>query len=175
MIFAKDWSCLQTSTVFNQASRTPVIPPASEDFICLTLLFNIFFEPHQDHVSPLSRPASLGFLAGQTGTPHPQSDHPKAKMFKVLKDILEEKGEGSSVTTRAKLGGRVRSAAAKEAVAKQLQKGVEKLEGSSLVDLKTGEIKTKKKKTQKEKSPEELALKEAKTYTKKLLGFNGHP
>ena len=96
-------------------------------------------------------------------------------MFKVLKDILEEKGEGSSVTTRAKLGGRGRSAAAKEAVAKQLQKGVEKLEGSSLVDLKTGEIKTKKKKTQKEKSPEELALKEAKTYTKKLLGFNGHP
>ena len=134
-----------------------------------------FFEPHQDHVSPLSRPASLGFLAGQTGTPHPQSDHPKAKMFKVWKDILEEKGEGSSVTTRAKVGGRVRSAAAKEAVAKQLQKGVEKLEGTSLVDLKTGEIKTKKKKTQKEKSPEEIALKDAKTYTKKLLGFNGHP
>ena len=54
-------------------------------------------------------------------------------------------------------------------------KGVEKLEGTSLVDLKTGEIKTKKKKTQKEKSPEEIALKDAKTYTKKLLGFNGHP
>ena len=77
-------------------------------------------------------------------------------MFKVLKDILEEKGEGSSVTTRAKVGGRVRSAAAKEAVAKQLQKGVEKLEGTSLVDLKTGEIKTKKKKLRRKNPQKKL-------------------
>ncbi|CAK9024606.1 UBA domain-containing protein [Durusdinium trenchii] len=30
-------------------------------------------------------------VKGQKGTPHPQSDHPKARMFKVLKDVLEEK------------------------------------------------------------------------------------
>lgn len=94
-------------------------------------------------------------------------------MYKVLKDILEEKGEGTSITTSAKVGGRVRSKAAKEAVAKQLQVGMDKLDSTGFVDLKTGEVKCKKKKQPKEKTPEQLALKEAKGYCTKYLDFIG--
>ena len=91
-------------------------------------------------------------------------------MYRVLKDVFEEKGEGTRVTTSAKVGGRVRSAAAKEQVAKQLQKGVSDLDAIPLMDLKTGEIKSKRKKQPKEKTPEENALKEVKTYFNKSLG-----
>lgn len=124
-------------------------------------------------MSPLrSIPPAL-LLPGQTPTPHPQSDHPKAAMYKVLKDILEEKGEGTSIKTSARVGGRVRSKAGKEAISKQLQNGLEKLDNAGLVDLKTGEIKSKKKKQPKEKTPEQLALKEAKGYCTKYLDFIG--
>ncbi|CAK9052411.1 unnamed protein product [Durusdinium trenchii] len=61
-------------------------------------------------------------LPGQKGTPHPQSDHPKARMFKVLKDVLEEKAMGSRGTTSLKVGGRVRCAEAKKLLAKELNK-----------------------------------------------------
>ena len=91
-------------------------------------------------------------------------------MYRVLKDVFEEKGEGSRVTTSAKVGGRVRSAAAKEQVSKQLQKGINDMDALPLMDLKSGEIKAnKKKKTPKEKTPEENAIKEAKTYFNKSL------
>lgn len=92
-------------------------------------------------------------------------------MYKVLKDVLNEKGEGTRVETNARVGGRVRSKAAKEAVAKTLKKGVEMLDDSALLDLKTGEIKKKKKTSKKEKTPEELALKEAKAYSNRFPGF----
>ena len=90
-------------------------------------------------------------------------------MFKVLKDVLEEKGDRTEVRTSARVGGRVRSKAAKEHVAKQLQKGLEGVQGPTL-DLKTGELKTKKKKVTKEKTPEEQALKDAKGYLSKFHG-----
>lgn len=44
---------------------------------------------------------------------HPQSAHPKAKMYKILKDVLEERTTGSRGTTSIKVGGRVRSKEAK--------------------------------------------------------------
>ena len=100
---------------------------------------------------------------------HPQSAHPKAKMYKILKDVLEERTTGSRGTTSIKVGGRVRSKEAKKLVAKELGRGLEDLESKTLMDLKTGEIKTKKKKTPKEKTPAENALKDAKAYNNKLL------
>lgn len=106
---------------------------------------------------------------GQSGIEHPQSSHPKAKMYKILKDVLEEKGERTEAETNARVGGRVRSAAAKQVISEKLKKGLESLESTPLMDLKTGEIKTKKpKKAPKEKTPEEVCLQEAKTLHKKL-------
>lgn len=43
-------------------------------------------------------------------------------MFKVLKDVLEEKAMGSRGTTSLKVGGRVRCAEAKKLLAKELNK-----------------------------------------------------
>ena len=94
-------------------------------------------------------------------------------MFKILKDVLEEKGERTEAETTARVGGRVRSAEAKKAIAEKLKKGMESLEATPLMDLKTGEIKTKKpKKVPKEKTPEEACLHEAKTMHKKSLGWD---
>lgn len=93
-------------------------------------------------------------------------------MYKVLKDVLQEKGEGSRCTTSLKVGGRVRSAAAKKIVGDKLKQNLEQLEENPLIDLKTGEIKKKKKKVPKEKTPQDLALKEAKTYVKKFRGLS---
>ena len=94
-------------------------------------------------------------------------------MFKILKDVLEEKGERTEAETTARVGGRVRSAEAKKAIAEKLKKGMESLEATPLMDLKTGEIKTKKpKKVPKEKTPEEACLHEAKTMRKKSLGWD---
>eukprot|EP00435_Cladocopium_sp_Y103_P073749 s121_g45.t1 len=67
---------------------------------------------------------------GQSGIEHPQSSHPKAKMYKILKDVLEEKGERTEAETNARVGGRVRSAAAKQVClqeAKTLHKKLKKL------------------------------------------------
>ncbi|CAL1143695.1 unnamed protein product [Cladocopium goreaui] len=120
-----------------------------------------------------SDPEAQKFIAditkGQQGIDHPQSSHPKARMFKILKDVLEEKGERTEAETTARVGGRVRSAEAKKAIAEKLKKGMESLEATPLMDLKTGEIKTKKpKKVPKEKTPEEACLHEAKAMHKKL-------
>lgn len=93
-------------------------------------------------------------------------------MYKVLKDVLQEKGEGTRCMTNVKVGGRVRSAAAKQIVSDKLKKDMEQLEENPLLDLKTGEIKKKKKKQPKEKTPQDLALKEAKSYVKKFHGFS---
>ena len=94
-------------------------------------------------------------------------------MYKVLKDVMENRGERTMCHTQAKVGGRVRSAAAKQVVAKQLEQGMQELSNKSLVDLKTGELKTRKtKKMPKAKTPQEMAMKEAKTYLNKLLDCN---
>lgn len=100
---------------------------------------------------------------------HPQSDHPKAMMYKVLAEVVEEKGEITRGEQVSSVGGRVRSAEAKKAVAKAIAGGVNELESMGLVDLKTGEIKTKKRKGTKEKTPAELLQKELKTYQGKNL------
>ena len=92
-------------------------------------------------------------------------------MFKILKDVLEEKGERTEAESTVRVGGRVRSAEAKKAIAEKLRKGMDSLEATPLMDLKTGEIKSKKaKKVPKEKTPEEVCLAEAKTLLKKSLG-----
>jgi len=90
-------------------------------------------------------------------------------MYKVLAEIVEERGEITRGEQTATVGGRVRSGEAKKAVAKAIASGVNELDSMGLVDLKTGEIKSKKRKGTKEKSPAELVLKELKTYQGKIL------
>ena len=92
-------------------------------------------------------------------------------MYKVLAEIVEEKGEKTRGESNVAVGGRVRSEAAKKAVAKAIAKGVNDLDSMGLVDLKTGAIKSKRKTKSKEKSPEEMALKETKTYVNKFLAL----
>lgn len=87
-------------------------------------------------------------------------------MYKVLKEILEEKTQASTGSSDLSLGGRVRSATAKNMLTKQLGKALDGF-GDGFVDKKTGKINSRKPK--KEKTPEQLALQEAKTLQSKLL------
>ncbi|CAJ1459454.1 unnamed protein product [Effrenium voratum] len=105
-------------------------------------------------------------IKGQQGTPHPQApDCKKGYMYKVLKEILEEKTQASTGSSDLSLGGRVRSATAKNMLTKQLGKALDGF-GDGFVDKKTGKINSRKPK--KEKTPEQLALQEAKTLQSKL-------
>ncbi|CAL1133390.1 unnamed protein product [Cladocopium goreaui] len=102
---------------------------------------------------------------GQQGVPHPQApSSKKARMFKVLREVMEENTTGSDYTSSASLSGRVRDGGAKQLLAKQLQ-GVD---GSmpAFMDLTTGAIRSKKPK--KEKSPQEEAQIEIKKVNKKF-------
>ncbi len=105
---------------------------------------------------------------GQAGTPHPQApNNPKAKMYKVLREVVEETSSGTRGETSLSVGGRVRSPAVKALLAKQLQTGLASLESQGQVDLKTGKITSKKPK--KEKTAEQVALGEVKTLHSKFL------
>jgi len=95
-------------------------------------------------------------------------------MYKVLAEIVEEKGEKTRGESNYAVGGRVRSEAAKKAVAKAIAKNVNDLDNMGLVDLKTGAIKSKRKGKSKEKSPEEMALKDVKAYVAKFLALHPH-
>ena len=96
-------------------------------------------------------------------------------MYKVLAEIIEEKGERTRGESNVAVGGRVRSEAAKKAVAKAIAKGVNDLNDMGMVDLKTGVIKTKRKGKSKEKSPEEMVLKDVKAYANKFLACTQMP
>ena len=95
-------------------------------------------------------------------------------MYKVLAEIVEEKGEKTRGESNYAVGGRVRSEAAKKAVAKAIAKNVNDLDSMGLVDLKTGAIKSKRKGKSKEKSPEEMVLKDVKAYVTKFLALHPH-
>ena len=106
--------------------------------------------------------------AGQSGIAHPQAPNcPKAKMYKVLREISEEISQGQKGESMMSVGGRVRNPQLKAMLAKQLGQSLESLEGASLVDLKTGRITSKKGK--KEKTPVQLALDELKKVNAKFL------
>ncbi|CAE7265041.1 unnamed protein product, partial [Symbiodinium sp. CCMP2456] len=80
-------------------------------------------------------------IKGQVGTPHPQvPDSPKAKMYKVLREVVQEHTTGSKAATKLKLGGRVNEASAKKILAKQLGEFANNLESAGFLDLKTGRI-----------------------------------
>ncbi|CAL1127365.1 unnamed protein product [Cladocopium goreaui] len=96
---------------------------------------------------------------------------PKARMYKVLKEVVEDTSTGKRAETNASLKGRVRDDNAKKLIAKQLG-GL--MDDVPSFDLKTGQIKTKKAK--KEKSPEDMAVQELKQLEKKLKALvNGIP
>ncbi len=111
------------------------------------------------------------FIQGQAGTPHPQApNNPGAKMYKVLREVVEETSTGTKGETQLSVGGRVRCPAVKALLAKQLSTGLQTLEGQGQMDLKTGKISSKKAK--KEKTPEQMALQEAKTLFGKFLDYD---
>ncbi|CAL1132345.1 unnamed protein product [Cladocopium goreaui] len=96
---------------------------------------------------------------------------PKARMYKVLKEVVEDTSTGKRAEANASLKGRVRDDNAKKLIAKQLG-GL--MDDVPSFDLKTGQIKTKKGK--KEKSPEDMAVQELKQLEKKYLALvNGIP
>ncbi|CAK8999586.1 unnamed protein product, partial [Durusdinium trenchii] len=104
---------------------------------------------------------------GQQGVPHPQAPNVEAaKMYKVLREVLETTSSGSRNDLAIGTGGRVRDEAMKSLVAKQLGVATGNLEGQGLLDLKTGRIQSKKAK--KEKTPEQQALVECKTLSNKF-------
>ena len=107
--------------------------------------------------------------SGQVGTPHPQAPtNTDARMFKVLREVVETTSQGSKADMAMSVGGRVRSPAMKALLAKQLGVAMNSFEGEQgLLDLKTGAIKGKKAK--KEKTPEQAALVDAKALLTKLL------
>ena len=108
--------------------------------------------------------------AGQTGLAHPQAPNcPKAKMYKVLREISEEVNQGQKGESVLTVGGRVRNPQLKTMLAQQLGQGLESLEGAALVDLKTGRITSKKSK--KAKTPLQLALDELKKVHAKFLAI----
>ncbi|CAL1172966.1 unnamed protein product [Cladocopium goreaui] len=101
---------------------------------------------------------------GQAGVPHPQAPNvKKARMYKVLREVVEENQSGTSAETSASLSGRVRDGGAKQLLAKQLQG----LNSSTpeFMNLTTGQIRCKKPK--KEKSPVDEAIAEMKKISKK--------
>lgn len=99
--------------------------------------------------------------------PHPQAPNVEAaKMYKVLREVLETTSSGSRNDLAIGTGGRVRDEAMKSLVAKQLGVAMGNLEGQGLLDLKTGRIQSKKAK--KEKTPEQQALVECKTLSNKF-------
>ena len=93
-------------------------------------------------------------------------------MYKVLKEVMDERLEGQGMENEVRVGGRVKSTEAKEKVARQLQKGIEEFESGPKFNVATGELKIKKTKKQKERSPEENALKDCKAYSNKPLVGN---
>ncbi|CAK9049560.1 unnamed protein product [Durusdinium trenchii] len=104
---------------------------------------------------------------GQSGTPHPQAPQvAKARMFKVLKEVVDETSKGESSSSGVSISGRVSESKAKELLKKQLG-GLGDGIGNFL-DMKTGAIKSKKPK--KEKTAEEEAIAEVKKLEKKKLG-----
>ncbi|CAK9118579.1 unnamed protein product [Durusdinium trenchii] len=107
-------------------------------------------------------------ITGQQGVPHPQAPNiKKARLYKVLKEVVEDKTTGQSTESGVKLSGRVRESAHKDLLKKQL--GNLMNDDVSFMDLKTGAIKVKKPK--KEKSPAEEAMGELKKIDKKLKGI----
>ncbi|CAK9118580.1 unnamed protein product [Durusdinium trenchii] len=105
-------------------------------------------------------------ITGQQGVPHPQAPNiKKARLYKVLKEVVEDKTTGQSTESGVKLSGRVRESAHKDLLKKQL--GNLMNDDVSFMDLKTGAIKVKKPK--KEKSPAEEAMGELKKIDKKIL------
>lgn len=91
-------------------------------------------------------------------------------MFKVLKEMVGENIRGKQSDMEIKIGGRVRSRKAKEAVGQQLKNGLQDLEALPEIDLATGEIKAKKqKKSKKALTAEERGVKDCKTLINKLL------
>lgn len=120
----------------------------------------------QSHFTTPLPPGLLPF-AGQAGVPHPQAPNcPKARLYKVLKEITENINSGSRGETALSVGGRVRSAEMKALIAKQLGQCINNLEGAAQVDLKTGRINSKKPK--KEKTQSQLALDEVKKLVTKF-------
>ncbi|CAL1154670.1 unnamed protein product [Cladocopium goreaui] len=102
---------------------------------------------------------------GQTGVPHPQAPNvKKARMFKVLREVLEENSSGSQTTSSASISGRVKEAAAKGLLSKQLG-GLNT--DVAFFNTTTGVIKSKKAK--KEKTPEEECLADMKKLQKKFF------
>ena len=88
-------------------------------------------------------------------------------MYKVLKEVMENTTTGTKGESSLSLGGRIRSASMKAILAKQLNQGLQHLEGQAHMDLKTGKIANKKGK--KEKSPAQLAVSEAKNLANQWL------
>ncbi|CAK9075218.1 unnamed protein product [Durusdinium trenchii] len=106
---------------------------------------------------------ALAFIAevlrGQTGVPHPQAPSiKKARLYKVLKEIIEDTSKGQRGASEVSLSGRVKDGAAKALLQKQL--GGLGANIGEFMDLKTGAIKAKKPK--KEKPPEQEAIAELK-------------
>ena len=106
-------------------------------------------------------------LTGQVGIPHPQCPNlESAKMFKVLREVVEDTSTGSRSNLDIGTGGRVRDGKLKGLIAKQLNVGLQQLENQPQMDLKTGRIHSKKAK--KEKPAEKLALDAVKTLANKF-------
>ncbi|CAE7337972.1 unnamed protein product [Symbiodinium microadriaticum] len=90
----------------------------------------------------------------------------KGRMYKVLKEVVEEKQSGSEGRSQMKLGGRVNEASAKKLLAKQLGEFAANLDSIGFLDVKTGRISGKKAK--KALTPEQQAYKDMKGASQKL-------
>lgn len=100
--------------------------------------------------------------------PHPQCPNlESAKMFKVLREVVEDSSTGTRSNLEIGTGGRVRDGKMKSLIAKQLNVGLAQLDKQPLMDLKTGRIQSRKPK--KEKTPSKVALDAAKTLANKFL------
>ncbi|CAK9108290.1 unnamed protein product [Durusdinium trenchii] len=91
-------------------------------------------------------------IKGQKGTPHPQAPtSTKGRMFKVLKEVVEENSQGNRTDKLASVGGRCRDEGAKKLLAQQLGG----LQDPEFLNMATGQIKSKK--MPKQKTPEQIS------------------
>ena len=116
----------------------------------------------------------IPWIQGQVGIPHPQCPNlESAKMFKVLREVVEDTTSGNRSKLEIGTGGRVRDGKMKSLIAKQLNVGMAQLEKQPLMDLKTGRIQSKQPK--KEKPATKVALDAAKTLANKFLFLIAQP
>ncbi|CAK9088996.1 UBA domain-containing protein [Durusdinium trenchii] len=89
----------------------------------------------------------------------------KGRMFKVLKEVVEENSQGNRTDKLASVGGRCRDEGAKKLLAQQLGG----LQDPEFLNMATGQIKSKK--MPKQKTPEQISQFDLKALQKKLKGL----